>query len=153
MGDRSYAQIRWQQDRFGLLLVNSRREKFFLYADKLQELYDRADEYVVLKLRDRKPGRAIGYYPGQVIGTLDKGRDAIKIRLYISEPYRDVVFTTEGGTVEPETFHIAQVFTFPKAEFECYKRSLDTMLQQTLHFNEQLRAAETTPLTMQRAIR
>lgn len=146
MADRSFAQIRWQQDRFGLLMVNSGREKFFLLADKLQEMFERDDDFVVLKLRDRKPGRSIGYYPGQVVGTIDKTEETVKVRLYISEPYRDVIFKTEGGFIEPETYHIVQVFTFPYKEFMRFKRVLDTMLQQEAFFRDQLRAAEMTPL-------
>lgn len=147
MAERSYAQLRWQQDRFGLLLINSRREKFFLYADKLCELYAHQDEYLVLKLRDRKPGRAIGYYPGQVVGTLDESETSIEIHLYVSEPYRDVGFKKEGGTEEPETFHVDFIFTFPLKEFLRFKRVIDTMLEQEREFTEQLRAAEMTPLT------
>lgn len=143
---RSYMQIRWQQDRFGLLMVNANREKFFLFADKLQELYDHADLYHVLKLRDRKPGRAIGYYAGQVIGTLDKGEETIKIRLYISDPYRDVTFKTVDDCAEPDVYHVGQVFTFPKKEFLRFKDALITMLEQAQQFSDDLRAAEMTPL-------
>jgi hypothetical protein len=150
MADRSYAQIRWQQERFGLLLVNSRNEKFFLYADKLQKLFDRDDEYVVLKLRDRKPSRAIGYYPGQVIGTLDKTAEKISICLYISEPYSDVKFLNDGGAVTPDEFHVEQLFTFPLKEFMRFKTIIDTMLEQAQFFSEQLRAAEMTPLSLKK---
>ena len=146
MSDRSYAQIRWQQDRFGLLLVNAHREKYFLYAEKLQELYEHDDLYHVLKLRDRKPSKAIGYYPGQVIGSLDKAEETITIRLFISEPYRDVIFKKDSDSFEPETYHVAQVFTFPKNEFVRFKKLLDVMLEQAQQFGDELRAAEMTPL-------
>jgi len=147
MADRSYAQIRWQQDRFGLLLVNSRRERFFLYADKLQELCDRDDNYVILKLRDRKPSRAIGYYPGQVVGTIDRKNASVVISLYISEPYSDVKFKETAEFMEPNIYHVAQVFTFPYDEFEIFKNALDTMLEQERLFSNELRSAEMTPLT------
>jgi hypothetical protein len=147
MSDRSYAQIRWHQDRIGLMMVNNRREKFFLLGEKLQDLYARQDEYLVVKLRDRRSSRAIGYYPGQVVATLDSGRSTVKIRLYISEPHRDVLFKTEDDVVEPDTFHVEQVYSFPASEFDAYKKAIDTMLEQAQLFTDQLRAAEMTPLS------
>ena len=150
MTERSYAQIRMQQDRFGLLMVNARRERFFLFADKLQLLYDEDDRYHVLKLRDRKPGRAIGYYAGQVAGTVDKGERIIRIRLYISDPYHDVTFKEADGCQDPDVYLTSQVFTFPKEEFERFKTIIDVMLEQAQVFTKELRAAEMTPLTNRR---
>lgn len=152
MTDRAYAQIRWFQDRFGLMMINSRRERFFLYADKLQVLYDRNECYHVLKLRDRKPGRSAGYYPGQVIGRLDKLEGNIRIRLYISDPYRDVVFKMVDGLEEPECYDFGQVFTFPLHEFESFRNALNTMLYQAQEFSTSLRAAEMTPMQQRRTV-
>lgn len=150
MTERSYAQIRWQQEQFGLLLVNASRERFFIRADKLQKMCEYDGVPLVLKLRDRKPGRAIGYYPGQVIGIIGRENSSIVIRLYISEPYKDVIFKAPPDDMIPESYHVAQIFTFPEDEFESFIVALDTMIDQAAHFNEQLRAAEMTPLKQQR---
>lgn len=148
MEDRSYAQIRWQQNRFGLLLVNTCGEKFFLYADKLQELYDNQNDLRVLKLRDRKPSRAIGYYPGQVVGTIDMTDESVLIRLYIGEPYRDLKIDPDID--EPADFLVAPRFLFPVQEFMRFKRTLDIMLEQERIFSDQIRTAEMTPLAVAR---
>ena len=150
MTERSYAQIRLQQDRFGLLMVNALREKFFLFADKLKLLYADDAHFHVLKLRDRKPGRAIGYYPGQVIGTVDKDEEFIKITIYISEANCDVTFIDVEGAEVPGVYLTSHVFTFPRKEFVRFKNILDVMLDQAQEFSEMLRAAEMTRLKTRR---
>jgi hypothetical protein len=152
MTARSYAQIRWHQDRFGLLMINTRRERFFLHADKLQELYDHDNCYHVLKLRDRRPSSAIGYYAGQVVGALVKTEESIRIKLYISNPHRDVTFKLVNGLEVPDAYDFAQVFVFPDGEFTLFKSTLDTMLVQARQFSDTLRAVEMTPRQQQREV-
>jgi len=146
MAERSYAQIRWQQEQFGLLMVNASNEKFFVRADKLQRMCEEVGQPLVLKLRDRKPSKAIGYYPGQVIGVIERENSSVVIKLYISEPYNDVIFKDPPDDKIPESYHVAQVFAIPEAEFESFMETIYTMLEQAVDFNKHLRAAEMKPL-------
>ena len=143
MSGRSYAQIRWNQNQLGLILVNQDCERFFLRAEKLQDLFTHEGNPRVIKLRDRKPGRASGYYPGQVVGYFDKNEREAVIRLYISEPYRDIVLNGDG---EPESFLVVERYTYPLVEFIEFKRVIDTMVKQEGGVADLLRTAEMTPL-------
>ena len=148
MTDRSYAQIRWQNDRLGLLVVNTSNERFFIHAEKLQELFNRQEEYTVVKQRDRKPSRAIGYYAGQVYGTLDQEGEEYQVTLYIGNPYEDIGFDMKACL--PKGYLLVQKYTFPKAELARFKRVMADMLEQKQDFDNALSAAEATPLKLYR---
>lgn len=146
MPGRCYTQIRWNKDRFGLMLVNAKRDHFFLMAEKLQDLYDHQDEYRVVKLRDRRPNKASGYYPGQVMGTLELTRETATIWLFIGEPHRDIEFDEDVDGSTPDLYHVRQKYTLPRKEFDIYKKAIDLMMEQEQEFIGQYNTAVMTPL-------
>jgi hypothetical protein len=144
MPGRSYAQLRWQYDQLGLLMVNGSNERFSIHADKLLELFDRQDEYLVVKLRDRRPTRATGHYGGQILGTMDLDDGSYRLSLYISEPHKDVVFDHDAG--RPKSWMIVHKYVFPREELERFRDVISTMLSQKREFDRALRSSEATPL-------
>lgn len=152
MTERSFAQIRWQQERLGLLMVNDRHERFFLHGAKLMELFDRQvtgrnplpEDFLIVKQRDRRPNRAIGYYGGEVRGILMENGDTCTLTLYVGEPYRSFGF----DVIRHELTDLLATlrFTFPLSEIRGYSDCILLMLQQKDTFDERLHAAEATPL-------
>lgn len=142
---QSFAQIRWHQDRLGLMLVNQERDKFFLHADKLLELHNRQDEYLTVKFRDRNPKRAIGYHGGEILGNLCEEGEVAILTLYLWPLYQNVGFDLSQGL--PTGFIATQTYTFPIEELHTYITAISTMIGQKQEFEELLRAAEATPIT------
>lgn len=143
MTGRSYAQIRWQGDRLGLLMVNTSREKFFIHAEKLDLMLAHGDEYVIIKERDRKPGRAIGYYPGMIMGSYAIQDGSYHVTLYVGEPYRDIGYDKKTG----ELTHWITVMEFelPCEEMTKYREVMALMTDQLETFDARLEEAEVTP--------
>lgn len=152
MTERSFAQIRWQQERLGLLLVNDRHERFFLHGGKLLELFARQvtdrnplpEDYLIVKQRDRRPNKAIGYYGGEVRGILKESGDTCILTFYVGEPYRP--FSFDVNCHELADYLTVLRFAFPLSEMKGYRESITLMLQQKVIFDERLQAAEATPL-------
>jgi len=143
MTDKSLCQIRWSNNRLGLMLVNPERQRFFIYVEKFLMLFDPGG-LVEVKLRDRRPGRAVGYYPGQVIGRLTiQGENAL-ITLIIGEPYHNLFTPADGGL--PEDFLVKMTFVFPISEMTTIKEAIDLMSGQMSEFDDRIQAAEATPL-------
>lgn len=143
MAGRAYAQIRWQQDQLGLLLVNDRNERFFLFADKLLELDARRGECLVVKLRNRRPGSAIGYYSGQVAGKLEQEGQTSRITLFIGDPYQDIKLSADG---QPTGWIKSLEFCVPNSEMEPFVKALSIMVGQQRDVEAAHRSAEATPL-------
>lgn len=151
MTDRSFAQIRWQQDRLGLLMVNERRQRFFVFAEKLIAMFNDLGRCKEIKLRDRKPARASGHYAGQVLGAMSVTENLYQIVLYIGYPLGNIDFDPQTELV-PLEYLTSMEFIFPCQELDALKFSLETMLNQAVRFNEFLIAAEATPRVTQRLI-
>lgn len=144
MNARSLAQVRWQQDRLGLLMVNDQRDRFFLHGDKLLELFARTDEYLVVKLRHRRPVQAIGSYPGQIMGSLNYEGETTRITLYVGEAFRDIGYNEATGKLRH--YLTTQTHVFDRAELEAYRQVIQTMVSQHTVFDDLLRGAEATQL-------
>ncbi|MBC7949014.1 MAG: hypothetical protein H7Y42_14105 [Chitinophagaceae bacterium] len=145
MSTQSFAQIRWHQERLGLMLVNHQRDKFFLHADKLLELHQRPDEYLTVKFRDRKPGRAIGYHGGEIWGNLSADSDQFTLTLYLWPLSQNAGFDPVHGV--PVGFIATQKYTLPVDELHTYISAITSMLAQKQGFEELYRAAEATPIS------
>lgn len=145
MSLKSFAQIRWHQERLGLMLVNPQRDKFFLHADKLLELHQRPDEYLTVKYRDRKPGRAIGYHGGEIWGNLYSDSDQFTLTLYLWPLAQNARFDLVQCV--PVDFIAIQTYTLPVDELHTYISAITTMLAQKQGFEELFRAAEATPIS------
>jgi len=143
MTGRSYAQIRWQSDRLGLLMVNANREKFFIHAEKLELMLTHGDEYVIIKERDRKPGRAIGYYPGMIMGSYTILDGSYHFTLYVGEPYRDIGY--DKRTSELTHWIAIMEFQLPCDEVTKYQEVIGLMTGQRATFEARLEEAEATP--------
>lgn len=143
MTGRSYAQIRWQKSKLGLLMVNPSREKFFIHAEKLVWMFNHRDEFLVVKERDRVLSRAVGYYPGMVMGTLDHQDTSYRVTLYIGEPYRDIGYNKE--TSQLTHFMHTMEYLFPCDELTKYHEVISIMTSQQATFEESLDEAEATP--------
>lgn len=144
MAGRAYAQIRWQQEQLGLLLVNDRNERFFLFAEKLLELDARRGEPLVVKLRNRRPGSAVGYYGGQVVGKLEQEGQTSRVTLYIGDPYQDLRLNAKG---QPTGWIKSLEFGVPNSEMETFVQALTIMVAQQNKVVSALRSAEATPLS------
>lgn len=144
----SLMQIRWSGERFGVMLLNEHRQRFFMYAEKFLELFSRPGEYIEIKLRDRRPNRAIGYYAGQVCGRINQDNDRVTIVLQVSDPYHDLTSDDEQETFK----HIitSLQFTFLATELEQFRSVVTIMARDRALFDERLRAAEATPLKTRR---
>lgn len=145
MSTQSFAQIRWHQDRLGLMLVNHQRDKFFLHADKLLELHHRPDEYLTVKFRDRKPGRAIGYHGGEIWGNLCTDSNQFTLTLYLWPLSQNAGFDPVQGV--PVGFIATQTYTLPVDELLTYISAVTSMLAHKQGFEELFRAAEATPIS------
>lgn len=142
---QAYAQIRWHQDRLGLLLVNHERDRFFLHADKLLELHKRPDEYLTVKFRDRKPGRAIGYHGGEIWGNLSEEGERTILEFHLFPLYQDGRYDPVQGV--PVGFIAVQTYILPTKELHTYLNAITIMMAQRQQFDDLLRAAEATPIT------
>ncbi|MBJ6799730.1 hypothetical protein [Geomonas propionica] len=145
MSEHATAQIRWYQNRLGLLMVNEHRQRFFIFAEKLLALFAEPGRCKEIKLRDRKPGRASGYYPGQVLGVLALQGTNYTLTLYVGYPNENIPFTPETGFAPLEYLTRLQ-FCFPQGELETFRCAVEIMLAQGRVFEERLQAAEATPL-------
>lgn len=145
MTNRCFAQIRWQQNRLGLLMVNERRQRFFVFAEKLIAMINDPGRCQEIKLRDRKPMKASGYYAGQVLGSLTEAENLYQIDLYIGDPLYNIDFNPQVETA-PKEYLTCMKFTFPCDELDVLHRAMSIMLDQSVRFNEHLNAAEATPL-------
>lgn len=148
MDSLSLGQIRWNRERFGLSMVNCNRQKFFIHAEKLLELCANPDYIVEVKMRDQKPNRAIGYYPGQVLGTVQREGDLFTIILYVSTPFKDISYDEKTEVLHHllTTLH----FTFAADDLERFRAVLEIMVRDRSLFDERSRAAEATPLDRDR---
>ena len=145
MDENSQIQLRWSRERFGLLMVNSHRQKFFMHAEKFLELLARSEYFVEVKLRDQKPNRAVGYYPGQVIGTVNQASGGCNsIVLHVSSPFKDIAYDEKAE--EFVNILTTMKFTFPVPELALFKGVVEIMVRDRFQFDERLRAAEATPL-------
>lgn len=142
-GVYAYGQLRWQNHRLGLMMTNSCNQRFFLYMEKLQELTD--DEGVVkeVKLRDRHPQRAVGYYPGQVVGKLSSSDQSVTITLIAGTPTENLELINNDL---PEDYLARMIFIFPRSDFAILIAAGRLMLSQREVFDDRLSAAEATPL-------
>lgn len=145
MSFQTLAQIRWYQDRLGLMLVNDQRDRFFLRAEKLVELYNRPDEYLTVKLRDRKPGRAIGYHGGEVVGNMYRDGGQYILTMYLWPLMQNVKFDHDQGV--PVGFISTQTYILPSDEMNAYINAITFMLNRKLEFEDLIRAAEATPIS------
>ncbi len=142
---QAYAQIRWHQDRLGLLLVNHERQKFFLHADKLLELRRGTDYYPVIKFRDRNPSRAIAYHGGEIRGNLSEEGERAILTLYLFPLYQDCRDDPFQGV--PSGFMAIQTYNIPTKELNAHLNAIHIMTAQRQQFDDLLRAAEATPIT------
>ncbi len=149
MNDRSYAQIRWRQNRLGLLMTNVCRQRFFIYAEKLSALFKEPGCYKEVKIRDRKPGRAIGYYAGQVLGILAPHGDGYQITLIVGDPLQNIDYDPKIDQA-PLDYLTEMRFNFPISELTLFNNTLEIMHVQTQQFDEYITAAEATPLESKR---
>ena len=140
----SLMQIRWSGERFGVMLLNEHRQRFFMYAEKFLELITRPREDIEIKMRDRRPNRATGYYAGQVLGRICHDNDRFTMVLHVSYPDHDLTYDPEK---EIFTHLITTMqFTFMTTELEQFRSVVEIMARDRSIFEERLRAAEATPL-------
>lgn len=149
MSERSYAQIRWQQNRLGLLMTNVCRQRFFIYAEKVSALFNDPGPYKEIKHRDRKPSGAIGYYAGQVLGALSTQGDDHLITLIIGDPLQNIDYDPKSNKA-PKDYLTSMTFLFPKTELRLFHDTMMTMRSQEQEFATYLLAAEATPLEIKR---
>lgn len=126
------------------MLVNEHHQRFFMFAEKLMALFADPGGVKEVKVRDRQPNRAAGYYPGQVLGSLTRQGGNVTIILVVGEPYFNLVLPNGGGL--PEEYFLKMAFTFPKRDLTLLHDTADLMLSQRAEFEERLQAAEATPL-------
>ena len=144
MADHALGQLRWHNGRLGLMLVNPHRQRFFLYAEKLLMMAANPGGVIEAKVRDRNPDKAIGYYPGQVVGTLTyQGEEAI-LTLVVGEPYRNLELPADGSL--PDSYHVKMLFTFAERELNLLKDAISLMQKQRDDFADLLQGAEGVPL-------
>ena len=144
MNTLSQIQIRWNRERFGIMMVNSDRQKFYMYAEKFLELCTSEEPFIEVKLRDQKPNKAVGYYPGQVLGSVAENGGRCTITFYISTPHKNI--TLNAKTNAYDNILTTMKFAFVVAELEHFKEVVEIMLRDRSLFDERLRAAEATPL-------
>lgn len=144
MTDRALAQLRWHNGRLGVMLVNEHNQRFFMFAEKLMALVAEPGGVKEVKVRDRQPNRAAGYYPGQVLGSLTHQGGNVTISLVVGEPYFNLVLPDGGGL--PEEYFLKMAFTFPKRDITLLHDSANLMLSQLAEFEARLQSAEATPL-------
>jgi hypothetical protein len=140
----SQLQIRWNRERIGVLMVNSNRQKFFMFAEKFLELCTSEDPFIEVKLRDQKPNKAVGYYPGQVLGSATEADGLCTITFYVSNPHKNIALNNKTRSFD--NILTSLKFTFVADELEHFKEVLDIMVRDRSLFDERLRAAEATPL-------
>lgn len=131
MNQRAYGQIVWRGPRVGLHLVNQDNESFFLYPEPLMALSEDASVYTLVKRRDRRPERAIGYHPGAVYATLEEDGDDSILTLLLFEAENRQPFNAEG---EIQGVHFDQVYRLPKPELAAFISCLKTMVIQHREF-------------------
>lgn len=140
----SLIQVRWSGERLGVMMVNQHRQKFFMYGEKFLDLFTNRDYFIEVKLRDRQPNVAIGYYPGQILGTVNQCGELYTIVLHVSDPFSNISFDKRT-----ETFvHVINTlkFTFAVNELEHFTSVMEIMIRDRSQFDERLRAAEAIPL-------
>lgn len=126
------------------MLANARHQRFFLYAEKLLLMAANPGGVIEAKVRDRNPDRAIGYYPGQVVGALTyQGEEAI-ITLVVGEAYHNLELPADGSL--PDRYHVKMIFPFTASELTLLKDTLSLMQKQRDEFNDLLQGAEGVPL-------
>lgn len=126
------------------MLANARHQRFFLYVEKLLLMAANPGGVIEAKVRDRNPDKAIGYYPGQVVGTLTYLADKAVITLVVGEPYHNLDLPADGSL--PDRYHVKMIFPFAASELTLLKDSISLMHKQRDEFGDLLQGAEGTPL-------
>jgi hypothetical protein len=133
MIERSYGRILWRSNRLGLLMVNPRRQSFFIYAEPLLALILHPREYAQVKKRDRKPARAVAHHAGDIWAKIVHRPPESVITLYFGPPEQRMEYNPENKT--PTNFVDAQEYTFPQTEWETFGQCLRTMIEQQRDFD------------------
>lgn len=142
---RSYAQIIRRKQRLGLEMINLNMQSDFVFASLIIEMCKRPQEYCLIKQRDRRPDRAIGYHPGEVWGTYDESAKTSEIILYLWPLAQKSFFNAETGEPIDCTTH---KYLFPKAEFLSFLQVLTCMLKQKDTFEDLQNSIITTPVIL-----
>jgi len=133
MATRSYGRPICNQKRPGLELV-SPGHRYYIYAEPLIALYAEPGRYKVVKNRDKRPDKAIGYHPGQILGRMDRvDNDWLRLTLILGEGCQDIEPDGNGGlrNVLREHQHY-----MPFKEWSLYVTCLKLVLRQRAVFDE-----------------
>ena len=139
--ERSYGRI--LSGNKGLpkfLMVNSNSEEFTIHAEALVRLLDNQEEYLRVKIKDRKPEKAKGY-PGEIYGYLSSGTDDNKgwfrLLIYIGSAGSDIKLEKDKtGGVKITNISLNFEFYFPVGELQMCIFSIKTMSKQHEEFND-----------------
>jgi len=142
MPARSFAQIVWRRQRLGLEVVNPGLQSDFLFADVLRQVCKAPGSLKLVKHRDRRPERAIGYHPGEVWARYDATGDTAKVTVYLWPLVQKKALDPETG--EPIDC-IAHQYLFPLKEFLTFIQVMNDMLDQRDQFDALQLSFATTP--------
>ncbi len=141
MSNRSLGRIIWRNNRLGLLMVNSQRQSFFIFAEPLLSLFKHPEAYARVKHRDRKPEGATRYHGGDILASIDIGDEESVITVYLGPLDQRLTLDKKSGT--PKGFFTTQGFRFPTEELEVFGSALEFMQDQNKEFDSLLADAET----------
>lgn len=140
---RSYAQIIQRKQRLGLLMVNQNMQSNFVFANIIIDICNHSTEYRVVKYRDRRPERAIGYHPGEIWGTYDETTKTSRITLYLWPIGQKAFQDPETGELYDCTTH---TYLFPREEFKSFLHVLTCIEQQKDTFEDLQNSIACTPV-------
>lgn len=144
MTDRSLAQLRWHGGRLGVMLVNEHNQRFFVFAEKLKQLFEHPGKARLVKVRDRDPRRATAHYPGEVQGCLTFAGDDATLAFVVGGAYHGLPLNDDGTL--PNEYFLRIEFILPRRELTLLHDVAVQMESQRTEFEERLQSAEATPL-------
>lgn len=134
MTERDYGRILWWRERIlGVMLINRHNQNFFLHAETLISMMKRPGTLKMVKRRDRHPEGVSTHHPGDVLGKVEKGAQAVDLTLFFGEVERRVKVNRETGEIA--NLLEQQSYTLPTEEFDILYQGVKLMMDQGEAYN------------------
>ncbi len=157
---RAYARIEWQGSTLGLRVVNEEGQSYFIHAKPFLAMMDGSPKLCPVKLRHKKPMRAIAIHAGETLGQVrhfsrpldssnqspggGQDQEACRLlRLFLGAPNTEIGIILgeekhgglQVGDASPTSVHLSEVVetqdhVFPIGELEDFREVIFLMLEQ-----------------------